>query len=161
MSNQKSLLQNSALATNVILSLAKNLAFSEGSVQKDMNIQRLLTATSYEAPGWLSPRPGGGLEAGEQDRAGNDCLAAGIPDNCIDSRRRRWHISCGIRGRGHRGTADEPGSAAGPGEPWRSADAVEPGKEEEPENPEPVAAEKSAGAVLFKPRKDILKISRL
>lgn len=32
-----------------------------------------------------------------------------IPDNCIDSRRRRWHISCQIKGRVHVGTAAEPG----------------------------------------------------
>jgi hypothetical protein len=47
---------------------------------------------------------------GEKEKAGNDCLAAGIPDNCIDSRRRRWHISCQKRGRGQRETAVEPES---------------------------------------------------
>ena len=73
----------------------------------------------YKTPGRLSPRPGGGLEAGEKDGAGSDCLGAGIPDNCIDSRRRRWHISGEIRGRVHRGTADEPGATAGLGEAWR------------------------------------------
>ena len=57
------------------------------------------------------------------------------PDNCIDSRSRRWHISRQIGGRGHRAPADRPGPPAGLGEPWRSPRAVLAGRGEEPGTP--------------------------
>ena len=46
----------------------------------------------------LSLTPAGGRrEDAEKDGTGIDCLTAGTTDNCIDSRRRRWHIFCQIR----------------------------------------------------------------
>jgi hypothetical protein len=88
-----------------------------------------------KTPGRLSPRPGGRREAAAKDAAGHDCLTATPPDNSIDSRSRRWHISCQRGGRGHRAPAHRPGSPAGLGEPWPSPRAVLAGRGKEPETP--------------------------
>ena len=95
--------------------------------------------------GWVrgrlqNPRPSltpaeGRLKDAGRNRAGHDCLTAGTPDNCIDSRSRRWHISRQIGGRGHRAPANRPGPPAGLGEPWRSPRAVLAGRGEEPGTP--------------------------